>query len=62
MLEADTDANGYDSFGEPTALWGFLRIAIESGGPSDSDQRTEEIDLDWFGFQILAAEGGSDRP
>lgn len=39
MLEADTDSNGYDAFGEPTAVWGFLRIALERGGPSDSDQR-----------------------
>lgn len=55
VLEGDTDANGYDAFGEPAALWGFLRIALERGGPSDSDQRNEEMDLDWFGFQIVAS-------
>lgn len=52
VLEADTDSNGYDHVGEPSALWGFLRIAIERGGPSDPDQRNEEIELDWFGFQV----------
>lgn len=57
VLEADMDSNGYDHFGEPVALWGFLRVAIERGGPSDSDQRNEEIDLDWFGFEIHGTKG-----
>jgi hypothetical protein len=52
VLEADTDSNGYDHVGERVALWGYLRLAVERGGPSDADQRAEEIDLDWFGFQI----------
>jgi hypothetical protein len=52
VLEADTDSNGYDHFGELLEVWAFLRLALESGGPSDADQRTEEIEFDWFGFQI----------
>ncbi len=56
VLEADTDTNGYDHLGERASLWGFLRVGIERGGPSDTDERAEEVDLDWFGFQI---HGGS---
>ena len=28
LLEADTDANGYDHTGAPVCLWGFLRVAL----------------------------------
>jgi hypothetical protein len=51
LLEADTDDGGYDHNGEPTCLWGFLRVSLEHGGPGEPD-KGEHIDLDGFGFQV----------
>jgi hypothetical protein len=51
LLEADTDDAGYDHAGEPTSLWGFLRVGLERGGPGDAE-KGEEIDLDGFGLQV----------
>ena len=55
LLEGDTDAHGYDHTGEPFALWGFLRVTLERGGPGDYE-KAEDIDLEGFGFQV--ATGG----
>jgi hypothetical protein len=55
LLEADTDDAGYDHTGEPTSLWGFLRVSLERGGPGEPD-KGEDIDLDGFGLQVPAAE------
>jgi hypothetical protein len=51
MLEGDTDDAGYDHTGEPTSLWGFLRLGLERGGPGEPD-KGEDIDLDGFGLQV----------
>jgi hypothetical protein len=51
LLEADTDADGYDHTGEPVSLWGFLRVSLERGGPGEPD-KGEDVDLEGFGLQI----------
>jgi hypothetical protein len=51
LLEGDTDADGYDHTGEPTSLWGFLRVSLERGGPGEPD-KGEDIDLEGFGLQV----------
>jgi hypothetical protein len=54
LLEADTDADGYDHNGEPLSLWAFVRLTLEQGGPSDGE-RGEDIDLHGFGVRIMGA-------
>ena len=54
LLEADTDADGYDHNGEPLSLWAFIRLTLEQGGPSDGE-RGEDIDLHGFGVRIMGA-------
>ena len=51
LLEADTDADGYDHAGEPTSVWGFLRLGLERGGPGEPD-KGEDLDLEGFGLQV----------
>ncbi len=51
MLEASTDANGYDHNGEVASLWAFLRLGLDRGEPGEPD-KGEDIDLDGFGVQI----------
>jgi hypothetical protein len=51
LLEADSDADGYDHAGEPTSLWGLLRVSVERGGPGEQD-KGEDIDLEGFGMRI----------
>ena len=51
LLEADTDEAGYDHNGEPASVWGFLRVALERGGPAEPE-KGEDIDLDGFGLEI----------
>jgi hypothetical protein len=51
LLEADTDHNGYDHAGEPTALWGFLRLSLDRGGPTEPE-KGEDLELEGFGLQI----------
>jgi hypothetical protein len=51
LLEADTDANGYDHTGAPVCLWGFLRVALDRGGVGEPE-KGEDIDLEGFGVQI----------
>lgn len=51
LLEADTDADGYDHSGEPVSLWGFLRLSLERGEPGEGD-RGEDIELEGFGLRI----------
>jgi hypothetical protein len=53
LLEADTDADGYDHNGEEVGLWGFLRVSIERGGPGERD-KGEDLDLEDFGLRIAA--------
>jgi hypothetical protein len=51
LLEASTDANGYDDHGEMSCLWGFLQLGLDRGEPGEPD-KGEDIDLDGFGLQI----------
>jgi hypothetical protein len=51
LLEADTDANGYDHNGEPTALWCLLRVALDRGGVGEQE-KGEDFDLEGFGLKI----------
>ena len=51
LLEADTDADGYDHTGAPAALWGFLRVGLDRGGVGESE-KGEDLDLEGFGLQI----------
>jgi hypothetical protein len=51
LLEADTDADGYDHNREPASTWAFLRVSLERGGPGEGD-KSEDLDLEGFGVQI----------
>jgi hypothetical protein len=54
LVESDSDADGYDHFGEAFSLWAFLRMTVERGGPADGE-KGEDIDLEGFGFRIWGA-------
>ena len=56
LLEGDSDADGYDHAGEPTSLWGFLRVSVDRGGPGEPD-KGEDLDLEGFGFRIWGEDG-----
>jgi hypothetical protein len=51
LLEADTDADGFDHTGERASMWGFLRVTLDRSNPGESE-KAEEIDLDGFGVRI----------
>lgn len=51
LLEADTDADGYEHTGEPTSMWGFIRVSLDRGGPADPE-KGEDLDLEGFGVRI----------
>lgn len=55
LLEADTDANGYDLSGEKTAFWFFVRLALDRGGPGEPE-KGEDIDLNGFGVCVWGEE------
>src|SRR5262249_30986296 len=57
LLEGDTDADGYDTSGEPTTLWGFLQVSVDRGGPGEPETG-EDIDLEGFGFRIWGEDAG----
>ena len=62
LLEGDSDADGYDHTGEPTSLWGFLRVSLERGAPGEPE-KGEDIDLEGFGMRIWGGdEGPSPQP
>src|SRR5262245_24337682 len=42
LLEADTDADGYDHAGEPASLWAFLRVSLDRGAPGE-EQKGEDF-------------------
>jgi hypothetical protein len=54
LLEADTDADGYDHTGEQACLWAFLRVSLDRGGPGEPD-KGEDVELENFGVQIWPA-------
>ncbi|HYT89385.1 MAG TPA: hypothetical protein VEL76_11820 [Gemmataceae bacterium] len=56
LLEADTDADGYDHTGEPAALWAFLRVSLDRGGVGEPD-KGEDLDLEGFSVQIWPTHG-----
>ena len=58
LLEGECDADGYDAFGEPLALWLFLRLSLDRGGP-DEPAKGEDLDLEGFGVRVW---GGETRP
>jgi hypothetical protein len=51
LLEADTDASGYDMQGEKTSFWCYLRLSVDRGGPGEAE-KGEDIDLNGFGVQV----------
>jgi hypothetical protein len=53
LLEADTDADGYDHNGEETSLFGFLRVSVDRGAPGEPE-KGEDVDLEGFGLRIWA--------
>jgi hypothetical protein len=55
MLEADTDAHGYDHAGEKASVWAFLRLSLDRGTPGEGE-RGEDIDLNGFGFRVWRSE------
>jgi hypothetical protein len=57
LLEGDSDADGYDHNGEPTSLWGFLRVAVDRGGPGDQE-KGEDLDLEGFGMRVWGEAAG----
>ena len=55
MVEADTDAHGYDHTGEKACLWAFIRLSLDRGNPGEGE-RGEDIDLNGFGFRVWRAD------
>lgn len=51
LLEADMDPSGYDESGEPTALWGLVRLGLDRSRPGEPE-KSEDIDLEGFGVRI----------
>jgi hypothetical protein len=51
MVEADTDAHGYDHTGEKACVWAFLRLSLDRANPGEGE-RGEDIDLNGFGFRV----------
>ena len=58
LIEGDTDADGYEHTGEPTSLWGIVRVSLERGGPGEGD-KGEDIDLEGFGMRIWGEATGT---
>ena len=56
LIEGDMDTDGYDHTGEPTSLWGFVRVSVERGGPGEED-KGEDIDLEGFHLRIWGEAG-----
>jgi hypothetical protein len=56
LVEADSDAHGYDHNGERASLWAFLRLTLERNSPGESEKAFEDIDLNGFGFRIWAGD------
>ncbi len=51
LLEADTDADGYDHYNERANFWGFLRVSVDRGNPGEIE-KGEDFDLESFGFSV----------
>jgi len=57
LVEADTDADGYDHSGERASLWAFLRVSLDRGAP-DEPEKGEDIDLEGFGARFWPDNAG----
>ena len=55
LLEADTDANGYDTQNEKTCFWAFVRLSLDRGNPGEPE-KGEDVDLNGFGVCIRGEE------
>lgn len=55
LIEADTDANGYDTQNDKTAFWAFVRLSLDRGSPGEPD-KGEDVDLNGFGVCIWGEE------
>lgn len=51
LLEADTDADGFDHAGERVSIWGFLRLGLDRSNPGEGE-KAEDIDLEDFGLRV----------
>jgi hypothetical protein len=51
LIEADTNADGYDHNGEPFTIWAFVRAGLDRGGPGEDD-KGDVVDLDGFWMRI----------
>ena len=56
LIEGDSDAHGYDHYGEALSLWLFLRVALDRGGPGEQE-KGEDIDLEGFGLRVWGNSG-----
>jgi len=56
LVEADTDADGFDHTGEPTSFWAFLRASLDLNRPGEAE-KGEDIDLDGFGVCVWGQTG-----
>jgi len=61
LIEGDTNADGYDHYGEPISLWAFFRASLERGGPDDGE-KAEDIDLEGFSVRIWGENGTGRGP
>ncbi|MEZ6138929.1 MAG: hypothetical protein R3B84_00015 [Zavarzinella sp.] len=50
-LEAEVDARGNDTSGDPTSIWGFLDVSVERFQASEQD-KLDEVDLACFSMRI----------
>ena len=57
LLEGDSDAGGYDHYGERVSLWGFLRVGLDRGGPGEPE-KGEDIDMEGFGLRVWPSSEG----
>lgn len=56
LLEADTDADGYDHHGDRSSVWAFLQLGLERNSPGADEERAELLDLNGFGFRLWNAD------
>ena len=55
LIEADTDATGYDMNGERASFWAYVRLSLDRGGPGEPE-KGEDIDLNGFGVCVWGHE------
>jgi hypothetical protein len=51
LLEADSDADGYDHTGAPTSILGLIGLSLERGSPDEGD-KGEDVDMEGFGMRV----------